>query len=103
MENPNTGQLKNRLYMKDIPYYIVDYCMYCDWGYRKRTRIWTNKENWSPRQCDGKGTCGNMIQGLDKAESRLKHKDHVSGIKKRTCLDDRYRIPEDLILSLFLD
>jgi len=114
MENPNTGQLKNRPYMKDIPYYIVDYCMYSDWGYRKRTRIWTNKENWSARQCDGKGTCGNMIQGLHKtnlgnterlhkAESRLKHKDDVSGIKKRTCLDDRYRIPEDLILSLFLD
>ena len=39
MENPDTGQLKDRPYMKDIPYYIVDYCMYSDWGYRKRTRI----------------------------------------------------------------
>ena len=101
MENPNTGRLKDRPYMKDIPYYIVDYCMYSDWGYRKRTRIWTNKKDWIPLTCDGKGTCGNMIEGLHKtnlgnserllkAESRLKHIGDVSGVKERTSLDDRY-------------
>jgi len=62
IENPQTGQLKNREYMKDIPYYDVDYCMYSDWGYKKRTRIWTNKPHFSPKLCDGKGTCGNMIE-----------------------------------------
>jgi|TARA_R110002110_G_C13182992_1_gene693771 site-specific DNA-cytosine methylase len=114
MENPNTGNLKSREYMKDLPYYIVDYCMYSDWGYRKRTRIWTNKKDWKPLTCDGKGTCGNMIGSLHKtnlgnterllkAEKRLKHKEDVSGLKKRTKLDDRYRIPENLIFSLFVD
>ena len=95
MENPDTGRLKNRPYLKDIPFYIVDYCMYSDWGYRKRTRIWTNKKDWKPLICDGKGTCGNMIGSL--------HKEQVSGLKKRFSLDERYRIPEDLILSLFLE
>jgi hypothetical protein len=32
--------------MKDIPFYDVDYCMYSDWGYKKRTRIWTNKTDF---------------------------------------------------------
>jgi len=99
MENPNTGNLKSREYMKDLPYYIVDYCMYSDWGYRKRTRIWTNKKDWKPLTCDNKGTCGNMIGNTD----RLKHKEGVSGLKKRTPLDERYRIPENLIYSLFVD
>ena len=114
MENPDTGRLKNRPFMKDIPFYIVDYCMYSDWGYRKRTRIWTNKKDWKPLICDGKGNCGNMIGSLHKtnlgnterikkAEEGLKHKDEVSGLKKRHSLDDRYRIPPDLIFSLFLE
>ena len=61
MENPQTGNLKNREIMKDIPFYDVDYCMYSDWGYKKRTRIWTNKEDWQNKLCDGSGSCGNMI------------------------------------------
>lgn len=95
IENPNTGRLKDREYMKDKPYYVVDYCMYCDWGYRKRTRIWTNKEGWSPKLCDGSGSCGNM--------SGKKHICDVSGRRVRTSLDDRYRIPPDLIYSLLLE
>ena len=62
IENPQTGQLRKREIMKDIPFYDVDYCMYSDWGYRKRTRIWTNKPHFSPKLCDGKGTCGNMVE-----------------------------------------
>ena len=38
IENP-FGRLKDRDIMKNIPYYIVDYCKYSDWGYRKRTCI----------------------------------------------------------------
>ena len=61
IENPQTGTLKNRDIMKGIPFYDVDYCMYSDFGYRKRTRVWTNKLNFKNKMCDGKGTCGNMI------------------------------------------
>ena len=154
LENPQTGNLKNRDIMKDKPFHDVDYCMYSDWGYKKRTRIWTNKKEFDNKLCDGSGACGNMVDkqhnnvlangyeiidgkkvlcntkekrdklrkhikvcdgGYDK---RRKHKLNVSkdvhtiGEKKDKLSNklgkgtnklDRYRIPEDLIYSLFLD
>jgi site-specific DNA-cytosine methylase len=42
IENPQTGMLKNRLFMINIPFCDVDYCCYCNWGYKKRTRLWNN-------------------------------------------------------------
>ena len=42
IENPQTGLLKDRPFMLHIPFRDVDYCCYCDWGYRKRTRLWNN-------------------------------------------------------------
>ena len=42
IENPQTGLLKDRPFMEGIPFSDVDYCAYCDWGYRKRTRLWNN-------------------------------------------------------------
>ena len=102
MENPKTGRLKDREVVKGLPFYDIDYCMYSDWGYKKQTRIWTNKKDWNNLICDGKGTCGNMIDN--------KHKRSVDGGKKGVGKNhrtddilDRYRIPEDLIYSLFLD
>jgi site-specific DNA-cytosine methylase len=56
MENPKTGKLKTREIMKDIPFYDVSYCMYSDWGYEKRTRIWTNKKDWNNLICDKLGS-----------------------------------------------
>tara|TARA_R110000803_G_scaffold206063_1_gene273126 strand:+ start:57 stop:854 length:798 start_codon:yes stop_codon:yes gene_type:complete len=151
MENPATGRLKNREFMKDIPFYDVSYCMYSDWGYEKRTRIWTNKKDWDNKICDKSGACGNMVEsqnkhkvvcdgGYDKrkkeksndggkmhkarmgtsktvmdngkmirvntAELRIKYKDFENVNEKMnngTTKLDRYRIPEDLIFSLFLD
>ena len=41
IENPATGLLKTRPFMQGIPYTDVDYCCYCDWSYRKRTRMCT--------------------------------------------------------------
>jgi hypothetical protein len=43
-----------RHYIVDLPFVCVDYCRYCDWGYRKRTRLWTNIE-FDALTCDGKG------------------------------------------------
>ena len=136
MENPQTGKLKNREIMKDIPFYDVDYCMYSDWGYQKRTRIWTNKKDFNNKLCDKSGACGNMVDSQHKQvlgngyemidgkkvicntkELRKKHKLNVSkdvhtiGEKKEkggnfnneTKQLDRYRIPEELIFSLFLE
>jgi hypothetical protein len=100
IENPDTSRMKEREYMKDRPYYVVDYCMYSDWGYRKRTRIWTNKENWEAKVCNKK--CGNMIGNLHKNNlGNTERKKKVSGISYSQA--DRYRVPEDLIFSLLLD
>ena len=133
LENPQTGNLKNRCIMKDKPFYDVDYCMYSDWGYKKRTRVWTNKEEFDNKLCDNKGTCGNMILiedgkrhlhktncgNTEKIKAVRKHRIDMSKdigcgnqlnqpkdlkfLGKGTNRIDRYRIPEDLIYSLFLD
>ncbi len=160
LENP-LSTLKDRDVLKDRYYHIVDYCMYSDWGYKKRTCIWTNRKEWIGKMCDGSGACGNMmdkqhtsvlgngyeiidgkkvlcntkekrdklrttkqklhrermgtpktIQDGDKiircntAELRKKYKDYPNLQKyglHGTTLHQRYRIPEDLIYSLFLD
>ena len=139
IENPQKGQLKDRDVVKDLPFYDVSYCMYSDWGYEKRTRIWTNKKDWNNLICDKSGACGNMIEiptngavrhdtGKPlKCETRklhtnilcktetikeLKklHKNNIGNTKQRqktmgkgTTQKERYRIPEDLIFSLFLE
>ncbi len=93
--------------MKGKPFYDGDYCMYSNWGYKKRTRIWTNKLDWNNLLCDGKGTCGNMIN--TKHKLNVSKDVHTIGEKKKqvkgggTNRLDRYRIPEDLIFSLFCD
>tara|TARA_R110000851_G_scaffold36450_3_gene95085 strand:- start:5 stop:733 length:729 start_codon:yes stop_codon:yes gene_type:complete len=127
MENPQTGNLKNREIMKGIPFYDVDYCMYSDWGYKKRTRIWTNKKDWENKLCDNSGSCGNMIQ-IDKRhlhQTNCGNTEKIQAVRKHlksigigadaiakgqksvagggTNRLERYRIPEDLIFSLFLD
>ena len=59
--------------------------------------------------CDGKGTCGNMIDGTKKHKLNVSKDVHTIGEKKEkggnfnneTKQLDRYRIPEDLIFSLF--
>jgi len=108
MENPKTGNLKNRDIMKDIPFYDVDYCMYSDWGYKKRTRIWTNKEDWENKLCDNSGSCGNMLNEKQHNKSIGIGADAIAKGQKSvagggTNRLERYRIPEDLIFSLFLE
>ena len=121
MENPQRGQLKDRDVVKGLNYYDVSYCMYSDWGYEKRTRIWTNKKDWKNLICDKSGDCGNMIGSLhqknlgnsDRNKRARKHRLSCDGgydkriktpypIHNGTSQLDRYRIPEELIYSLFL-
>ena len=106
IENPASSKMKDRPFMKDKPFYLVDYCMFSDWGYRKRTRIWTNKKDFDNKLCNKK--CGNMVGNLHKTNlgnaDRIKRANSLN-VKKYngTTQKDRYRIPEDLIFSLFLD
>jgi len=104
IENPDTSRMKEREFMKKLPFYVVDYCMYSNWGYRKRTRIWTNKKDFNALKCNR--NCGNMVGNLHKTNlgnaDRIKRANEKN-LKKYVSLTqlDRYRIPEDLIYSLF--
>tara|TARA_Y100001972_G_scaffold106270_1_gene134519 strand:- start:290 stop:874 length:585 start_codon:yes stop_codon:yes gene_type:complete len=93
IENPQTGTLKNQYFMKSLNYYDVDYCMY-NHPIRKRTRIWTNKKNWNNLLCNKK--CGLIKDNKHPQFSYL----NIKGIKRQHL---RYRIPEELIFSLFLE
>tara|TARA_R110000737_G_scaffold46477_3_gene66382 strand:+ start:89 stop:727 length:639 start_codon:yes stop_codon:yes gene_type:complete len=91
IENPQTGKMKD--YMLHRPSYIVDYCMYSDWGYKKPTCIWTNKIGFVPLRCNKK--CNNMIG--------TRHRNNVGrGLESvdNLQLKDKYRIPPDLIHAL---
>tara|TARA_Y100000310_G_scaffold345570_1_gene466739 strand:- start:1337 stop:2680 length:1344 start_codon:yes stop_codon:yes gene_type:complete len=57
IENPKSSKMKN--YITDLKYYDVDYCKYCDFGYQKRTRFWTNLKGFKPKLC--KKDCDNII------------------------------------------
>ena len=114
IENPQTGRMKQFI---DRPYYDVDYCMYSDWGYKKRTRIWTNKIDFKPKLCNGH--CENMIDGkhqyclgtsksvidngikirVNTKELRDKYKND-KGIPESRRLRHTYRIPPLLIHDL---
>ena len=69
IENPQTGKMKDYI---DKPFYDVDYCMYSDWGYKKRTRVWTNVLGFTPKTC--KKDCPNMeSEGGTKHQLNIGH------------------------------
>ena len=119
IENPQTGKMKT--YITDQPFYDVDYCKYSDWGYQKRTRFWTNIEDFKPLIC--KKDCDNIItikKTLENDEKKNKkiHSNNLSNgsynlkkLAKKHIIDmnkigggnnrlERYRIPELLIIEL---
>ena len=96
MENPDTGLLKTRPFMQDIPYYVVSYCKY-GYGYRKNTRLWSNLEGFDALKC--KNDCDSMVEG--KKYHRLCIGCSKRGTNKVHKLEERYSIPQPLIHSLF--
>jgi hypothetical protein len=72
-----------RDYITDLPHVCVGYCQCSDWGYRKRTRLWTNIP-LTPRTCDG--SCANM--------DGSKHR--VNLINRGGHLHEKYRVPPQL-------
>jgi site-specific DNA-cytosine methylase len=94
IENPQSGTLKGRDVVRGIPFRDFDYCRYSDWGYRKRTRIWTNQEG-DTVLCRGAGVCPNMQD--------RRHKRWIGNILNVTVnsLHQRHAIPPNLILHLF--
>lgn len=102
IENPQTGLLKDRDFMLGIPFTDADYCMYSDWGYKKRTRFWTNVE-YQGRLCNKR--CGNMVNGVHASPVRH-YTDKSIRIDRALALNNKskdylYRIPSLLIQELF--
>ena len=117
IENPQTGRMKEYI---DKPFYDVDYCMYSDWGYKKRTRVWTNVLGFTPKTC--KKDCPNMegtkhklnighlsfikdgdqVISLSSKSLREKYKNYekFNGRRVSLTLAERYRIPPALIEEL---
>jgi hypothetical protein len=88
IENPKTGRMKEYI---NKPFYDVDYCMYCDYGYKKPTRIWTNMVGFEPKTCNKK--CVNFENN--------KHKIIIGHCSKKLVRTDLlYRIPPELIKDL---
>ena len=101
IENPQTGLLKDREFMWGLPYVDVDYCMYSDWGYKKKTRIWTNVD-YEGKLCDKK--CGNIHNGIHSAPMcpKFYNVDKSVAVYRSQNKDLLYRIPEKLIQELFV-
>jgi site-specific DNA-cytosine methylase len=94
IENPQTGLLKEQEVLAGVPFYDVDYCKYSNFGYRKRTRIWTNVEGFNAKLCQK--DCENMV--ADKS----RHMYSVARTKFMIVrLHQRYAVPAQLIKDLF--
>ena len=93
LENPDTGMLKTRAVVANLPSVRVDYCMYgCE--YRKRTRIWTNS-SWAPLLCDR----SHLVNGRHaKTAQRGPGRDCCSD---RFTRDELHRLPAALCAELF--
>jgi hypothetical protein len=89
IENPNSSSMKNYI---NKPYYIVDYCKYSNWGFKKPTRIWTNIKKFDPKRC--KRDCNNIV--LNK-KIHKKGLEYVGNGNNRL---ERYKIPPKLINDL---
>ena len=89
IENPHTGKMKE--YITDLDYYDIDYCKYSNWGYKKRTRFWTNIKGFEPKRCNK--DCGSYGKN-----GHIKQIGHYSD---RSTRYERYRIPFKIIRGLF--
>lgn len=101
LENPYTGQLKNRGLLDGVPMKRCCYCKYDEDGTfmtKKETAIWGCVENWEPKMCDKKhGYC----------DAKAKHGKHLEGlghsksINREVPRSQRIRIPPLLVKELF--
>ena len=120
IENPQTGRMKE--YITKMSFYDVDYCKYANWGYKKRTRLWTNIKGFTPKVC--KKDCNSIVGNrhiksmgngyvkladgtttlVNTKEKRKEYKDKkivFTESPQTTTKHERYRIPPQLIEDLF--
>ena len=95
IENPDSGYLKTRQCVKCLPRMRVDYCMYSNCPYRKRTRIWTNCTNWTPKMCDR----SHCVDGNHVASAQRRGGENCSD--QRFTRDQLHRLPKELCEEVF--
>ena len=94
IENPDSGHLKTRQCIEGLPWTRVDYCMY-GFPYRKRTRIWTNCMDWTPRLCDR----SHCVDGKHVATAQRGSRKH--GGDRQFTRDELHRLPKELCEEIF--
>ena len=94
IENPDTGLLKTRPVVAELPFVKLDYCMYGA-EYRKRTRIWTNAQ-WTPKLCDR----SHLINGRH-AMTAQRRPCKGYGSNDRCSLDQLHRTPAKLCEEIY--
>ena len=99
VENPQTGLLKKQEFMQGLPFFDLDYCKY-GFNYRKRTRLWCNLENWTPRPLCKKD-CDSM-DGNRHKETAQRGASKIGGARdnNKHTQNELYRIPEALVREI---
>lgn len=106
IENPYSSKLKSRPFMKDLKYYIIDYCSY-GFDYKKPTIIFTNKKDFIPKRCLKK-KCHSIIkyQKCNNCKKNKHFRTTGSWSKKQKGVGggnnrlNRYVVPQKLIEEL---
>jgi hypothetical protein len=107
IENPYSSLLRKREFMKDKPFYVVDYCRY-GFDYKKTTIIFTNKKDFKPKRCL-KNKCKSIIKYKKLTNSkRNKHVRNTGsggdgfqkGVGGGSNRLERYKVPYKLIYDL---
>ena len=95
VENPRSGLLKEREVVKGIPFVDVDYCQFCDWGYKKPTRFWACKliSDLPPVLCNPR-ICPNVHRKWD---GKRKHFRLLGGANQGFTPASKARIPPHVI------
>ena len=94
VENPQTGLLKDRPMMKNIPFVDIDYCQFSDWGYKKPTRFWGSSSigRLPPVRCPGKECPNTIVEGHS-----VKHKEKLGGYGVKFGTVAKGRIPSKVV------
>lgn len=95
LENPQTGLLKHQPFMLNLPYDDLDYCKY-GMPYRKRTRLWNNIPNWTPKPLCKKD-CGHIVEGRHEQSAQQSPHQHLADVRRRYLTRELYKVPEALI------
>ena len=103
LENPYTGKMKEHISTPMSSCYIVDYCKYCNWGYRKRTAIWYGQPvpGFEPQLC--KKDCENIVDGKHRIRAcgaKMELGQYCKGQGGGSDKKPKYRIPPALIHQL---